>query len=422
MDIFDAINKTTYKETEKDYIMDFILSNFYEEKYHKIFLIKKKFKNDIREESIFLIEKIIEEYKNENGSKFLKISKILIYLIIDFIYKGPLIYLEKSNKHTIVPLQKNVNKQTYEINTNTLDNWKNNINNMNNIYDIYNININFEKVILEIRKSFMEIYPLYLVEIGKRENLYYPDESQIPLDIYRVNLCRSENNNNNNNSNNNNNNNIDNNKLNPLIDYYIEDRNTQRQKNINNSNKRFNFNLDLNLNVNSSSSIENKNEDLLKKILIENTINTLTNKIKSEYICHKKINTQLENIKASKDFSVSNIINKIEQGKKILIAYENEMKNLKNLKSEIKEKIIKISNTKMSFENYKNFVEISENEEKIIQLISLEITYEDFVHVIKKNFSIGKITYEYSCKLIREISKEIFKINFYKEKLEKGLL
>ena len=73
----------------------------------------------------------------------------------------------------------------------------------------------------------------------------------------------------------------------------------------------------------------------------------------------------------------------------------------------------------MSFENYKNFVEISENEEKILQLISLEITYEDFVNCIKLSYSHGKIPYEISCKLIRNISKEIFKINFYKEKLEK---
>ena len=122
MDIFDALGKTSYNQQNKDFIFNFIFTHFADEKYNKIYLIKKKFQGDLQEEDIFLIEKIIEMIGMHNGSKFLKVSKILIYLTKDFPKDQPLIYLEKAHKHTIVPMQKDINKQTYQINVNSLKN------------------------------------------------------------------------------------------------------------------------------------------------------------------------------------------------------------------------------------------------------------------------------------------------------------
>lgn len=402
MNIFDAIPKTTYTEQHKDFIFDFISTNFADEKYDKIFLIEKKFPSDKQEEQIFLIEKLIEMKGEQNGSKYLKVSKILIYLIKDFPNEPPKIFLEKAHKHTIVPMQKNVSKLTYEIKVQALRTWKN--------------EMNWGKIIQEIKDSFVEIYPLCLEEISKRPYLTYPEESQLPIIAQKVFLGEIKK------------------EQNQLIDYSniqgnLNPNSANNFSNPSNENRRFSNDLNNNqekYDICNRIGLINKHkndftENEIKKILLENTIKTLRPKITEEVNDFYKTRNNLENTQNSLNTNITNLKNKIEQGRKILIAFENEIKSLDNSKLELKKEIIKDSNVKMNFENYENFVEISEKEKKILKLISLEITLEDFVNCIKLNYSYGKMPYENCSRLMREISKEIFKINYYKEKLQGNL-
>jgi hypothetical protein len=155
----------------------------------------------------------------------------------------------------------------------------------------------------------------------------------------------------------------------------------------------------------------------MKNILLESTIKSLKEKMSKEFYLIKKNEMQLEILKTSNTISMNEISSQIEQGKKILIAFKNENDQLEQCKNELKSDISNIQKQQISFENYKNFIEISEKDEKTLQLISLETALEDFVNCIRLSFSNQKISFEDSVKLIRKISNQIFKINFIKEKL-----
>jgi len=68
-------------------------------------------------------------------------------------------------------------------------------------------------------------------------------------------------------------------------------------------------------------------------------------------------------------------------------------------------------------ENYKKFIKISN--QKILRVVALEATVEDYFIITKKAYEKGVLSFNESVTINRNLSKEIFKLKYYRDKLLK---
>ena len=394
MNFFDMLSKTSYDETTKNYVASFIMDYFSEPKLNTIYLVSKSLSGNTVKDNIFLIQKTIE-LKPEKKDKLtpVKIVRILIYIPKDFPNAVPKFYLERAENHSIVEVQKDVNHYTYEITVKSISEWK-------TIDDL-------NKILNDIINSFLKIYPLYKLEIHKRKNINYPENSFIPNNATKVFLNDSANINNNNNKN---------------INLPIK--NIEIPQNVNNNNM---LNLNMNNNFNQINYLNNLykpqeekvnfTDEEIKKILVDQTSLNVKDKLSKHYYENKNSKMNIDNMKNYLTYKTNEIGEKLIEGNKIMTAFEKLLKELNNEKAKIKDDIIKNAKLKLSFDNFREFVEIPQKEEQILKFTSMESTLDDLVFSLKKAFEKNALTFDETMKYTRKISKEIFVINFLKKKL-----
>ena len=171
----------------------------------------------------------------------------------------------------------------------------------------------------------------------------------------------------------------------------------------------------------SYDSIKNEtinNEESVKLYLIE--------QIKKNCICdiYEEIkNCQQESIKLnyyknSLSLQINNI-NSVLDKKEEMIKYFN--KSLFSIEEHINTNKIhleKISKNIIKNDNFEDFISLPNDIDKqIINLISQEAFIDEYLIVVKKSFQKEIISFSETVKIIRTLSRELFKIKFYKEKV-----
>jgi hypothetical protein len=151
---------------------------------------------------------------------------------------------------------------------------------------------------------------------------------------------------------------------------------------------------------------------------LDQTISNIKDKFIGDYFQNKKTRIEIDNIKFSLNNKINEFGDKINEGQRILETFANLLKDIHSENSKIKNYIIENMNTNISFDTFRNFIKIPEKEEHLLKLLSMEVTLEDMISCVKKFYERNILKYEESSKFIRKISKEIFIINFLKEKYQ----
>jgi len=80
---------------------------------------------------------------------------------------------------------------------------------------------------------------------------------------------------------------------------------------------------------------------------------------------------------------------------------------------------LKTESNEIDFSNIQNLLEISNN--KIIKLVAIEANIEELLVIVKKAYERQVVELDETMKFIRSLTRESFKIKFYREKLMKEL-
>ncbi len=369
MNFFDVLQQTSYNEEKKNYVASFIMDYFSEPKSNNIYLVKENIRNNYNNSNnIFLIEKTLDL------KEIPAIIKILIFINSNFPDSPPSIYLERAEMYSIIDIQKDVDKSTFEITLNSIKQWR----------DISDI----QKILSDIISSFNKIYPLYKLEIHKRKGVQYPLNSFVPNDAIKVSLNSNSDNYSN-------------------LNYY------RNQPQI-----RFEEIIFINdgFNKQEEDKITFEDEEI-KKILIDHTLISL----KSNFIRNnneiENTRISMENMKKYLNNDIIEISNKIIEGKKMMNSFGQLYKEIKSDIITIKDHIIINSRKKISLENYRDFIDIPNKQEYMLKLMCMESTLDDFIFSIKKGFEKNILSFDESMKHIRKFSKEIYVINYLRNKL-----
>ena len=396
LNFFDVLPKTSYNEECKNHVVSFIMDYFCDSKTNNIYFVaNNKLYGYNKNEGILVIQKILEILPNKlEKNQLVKIIRILIYLPTKFPSLPPKFYLERAEDFSLVDLNTDVNKNTYEIVLKTIADWK-------SVDD-------YLKIMKEIKNSFTKIYPIYKLEIHKRKNIIYPENSYLPKNAVKISLDSNDQN------------------INKDIPNNFEINIQPNNFNINipnntNNNIQNNFNnIIQNKNIINLPNFENKEnftDEEVKKILIDHTISNIKEKFLSTYYENKNIRIKIDNLKLLLNNNLSELGDKISEGNKIISTFDKILKDINIEKANIKDDIIKSSSINVSFENYKEFVKIPNKDEVILKLLAMEACSEEFLSYVKRFYEKNIIELKDSMRYIRQLSKEIFFINFVKKKM-----
>ena len=291
---------------------------------------------------------------------------ILVFFPILIPLEPPKIYIELSKDSAINPKVKDIEIKTGKIITPLLRMWEQ--------------NTNFNNILNEIRNSFCNIFPVYK---NKKNN----------------------------NSSNTNNNCINSNNSNNIINI-----NNNAVFNIINNNdsgdifaniaKIFDNNFLDNNSINNNKILNEKNNSVIKNILVEEVFDKISSKLISEY---KKLNQQNK--------TLNNYKNQFRTENEKMMKYFTKKKDIENkcakdlfhLNSEIK-KFSEENKTKevnkITEENCLNYIKV-ENPE-VIKSIANDVNYEELLVIIKKGFEKKSISFEEAIMSIRNISRDLF--------------
>jgi len=315
-------------------------------------------------ENILLIQKTLHLSVDP---KQIKIVRILIYIPKNFPNVAPKFFLERAENHSIVEVQNDINKSTYEFSLKSISEWK-------GIGD-------FNRILSDITSSFNRIYPLYKLEIHKRKGLFYPENSFVPPNALKISLDGAEQQNN-----------IVNPNIQPIGPIMPIDIKSQEEK-------------------------TSFTDEAIKKIQVEHTLLGIKEKFLKVYYENKKNKAVVDEIKININQKIKEISDKIVEGKKIINAFQMLQRELSNEIANIKDGIIHNTRIHLSFETFRDFIVIPLKEEHLMKLISIESTLEDFIFSLKKSFEKNVLSFDETMRYIRKISKEIFVISFLKKKL-----
>ena len=449
--IFNIITECNYSNNNKDYIGMIILELYNLDN-------KTAFYKVIRNNNKI----IVAHYKIKVNFK----SKIydvplLIYIPIDFPKTPPEIYIENQNDIGVNPRNRDIDQSTKKITLGSLRSW--------NVYSTISV------VLDEIKKSFNNDFPIYKRNSVNTGNL--TNDNNNSSNYYNNNFYNNNNNNINNNNNNIYNNNFGNNSYNnynnsnnnssyvsnSMYNNYYKNNNSysntssvnytdymnynnnyknnynninnnnnnnnsnNNNSNSNNNNNNFN-NTTSNFNNNNSNTLNNNTNILgynnrnsthydgeIKKKLIEELKKQLEPKLKEEIISIKKQEDVFSNYK--KEFlALSNsLLNTSDKKNEAIELLNNYIISINDDINFLNNHIQKLKDSNLNENNYQEFIEYDNKE--LIKACCIEATLEDISSIIKKAFDRGIFSYEESLKYIREITKEIIKVRYYKERL-----
>jgi hypothetical protein len=446
--IFDQISLCSYPTNSKDYIGSVVLELYTMNKTTKFFKIVKD-----GDKILVALYRITVNFKGKNYE-----VPVLIYLPKLFPKVQPEIYLETKSDMGINPKNKDINATTKQMSLGSLRAWGN-----------YST---LKGVIADIEISFRKEFPVFKLSTGvgtnsntdifnfknaeecliegtktidtNKSNWNQLYSNNNPNSVYTSNTNSIYNNSTSNsipqvpgsnsnifdstyNNNTNNNNNLYNNQpiyFNPnnldINNVNISQTSYSSYNPINNNNNLNNININNNIynnRMNNNLNINFKNE--IKKKLVEELKRSLEQKIKIEIGIVKSTDETLNKYKRdllslkdkyliflnSKNLIENDIIKKID--------------SISREVGEINLSIIASKENIMTQNNYSTFIQVQSL--NLIKICSVEATIEDILLVLKKGFEKGVLKFDDSVRIYRDMSKELIKVKFYKEKIQNGL-
>lgn len=215
----------------------------------------------------------------------------------------------------------------------------------------------------------------------------------------------------------NNSNSMDNsfNNRNRAISNPLNPNNNSSENSFNNpfSNSNSNNNSNNNINFNRKSSNEIKSE--IKNILINDIKEQISHNIfrmtKQEIDMNNYLN-KMKTYLTNKNLSYKEAIN---DKQKIFGDFKDEQEEI-DLEVKVLKEDLNDSN-KINMENCFNFVQKDEKFDDVTKYLCYEATIEDTFPIIKRGFTKGAISFDDSIREIRRLSRDLFKLKIYKEKM-----
>ena len=284
---------------------------------------------------------------------------LLIYFPKQFPKHPPDVYIEKQSNTAINPKNIDIDAKTKKVNLNSLKTW-----------NVYSTLIG---ILDEAKASFSKEFPIFKIANNQNDKTLQQNSQN-----NQSNQLMS----------------FETNKI--MTDYYLTQVKDSTQNKI----------------INQSS-----HENEIKKKLVSILKTSLEFKIKEEIIHFKKQEEILNNYK--KEFNNFNdMLSNFTQNKnKAINMLTNYTISINNEILNFRENLNKLKFNTLTQDNYKSF--ISYTGQDLIYACCMEATLEDFMSIIKKSLEKRIFSFEDSIKLIRETSKEIIRLRFYKVKLSK---
>ena len=358
----DALIKSSYPKYLQDFIKEFIINNYSNNKNKKVYLTL------VNNESLFVIEYKLSVYLNGKSYEIF----ILVYLPKLYPNYEPNFYILKDKKFSVSDYYKNgkINEKTLKINLYSFipfDPAKNNI----------------EEIINKINEEFNKEFPIYKSE----NNEILSEECVLNKDYTKEIIIENKNNNfsfnyedinkfndiqiNDNNNNNNKNKDFDDESL--LLFMRTQVKDVLREK-------YFNFN--------EKFKIKNIYNDLKE---VDNTSKIELNNINKLYTEENYMKQELKKLQKIKEY-----LNSVENK---LIEEKNNILNSKN---------------KSIFDKCDELIKIKDN--KDFEYLIMQKTIEDYLVYLKKAYEKKIVSFEDVVNTTRQLSRELFYIVYIKNK------
>ena len=358
----DALIKSSYPKYLQDFIKEFIINNYSNNKNKKVYLTL------VNNESLFVIEYKLSVYLNGKSYEIF----ILVYLPKLYPNYDPNFYILKDKKFSVSDYYKNgkINEKSLKINLYSFipfDPAKNNI----------------EEIINKINEEFNKEFPIY-----KSENSEILSEECVLNKDYTKEIIIE---------NKNNNFSFNYEDINKFNDIQINDNN-----NNNNKNKDFDDeSLLLFMRTQVKDVLREKYYNFNEKFKIKNIYNDLkevdnTSKIELNNI--NKLYTEENYMKQE--------LKKLQKIKEYLNSVENKLIEEKNN--------ILNSKNKSIFDKCDELIKIKDN--KDFEYIIMQKTIEDYLVYLKKAYEKKIVSFEDMVNTTRQLSRELFYIAYIKNK------
>jgi hypothetical protein len=466
--IIDVISQCCYPLNIRDYIGNVLIEVSKLSQSAKFFKVQKGM-----DQVIAIKYNISTTFKDKKFD-----IPILIYILKNFPYEAPEVYLERSNETGVSPKNPSIDPNTNRISANILNKW--------------NINSKLSDLISEITSSFNTNFPIYKLSSSTVSSNYNSMNTSysssnvtklIPNTIYSKLGINTGNNFNMNNSGyninqfsyvpqNNMYSNLNQNSVYnqqpsyqnmggaPGVGYNVDNSNNmfmdggynqnqpyggnlksmdpgyQHMNSITtNTNNMYNMNNEMNINMLTGTNLNTKTnntmtdnksipkdyhqEEIARKVLVDEIRSQLDNKVREEL---KRLKSQEEKLKNYQ----SEFTTQIEKYQKFLAKKDEILTTLApimdRVHKEIQDVLTSVANSQdrlITKETALSFININGKDKAILHIISIEATVEDIVTAMKKAFEKGIISFGDNTKLMRNITRELFRIKHYREKLLK---
>jgi hypothetical protein len=173
-------------------------------------------------------------------------------------------------------------------------------------------------------------------------------------------------------------------------------------------------------NVNSKISNDNQQEEIARKVLVDEIRSQVEGKVKEEL---KRLKQQEEKLK-NYQTEFNNQIDKYQKflGKRdeILVTLKPIMDNMVKETQEVLTSVANSQDRMITQDTALSFINIGERDKTILNIISMEATIEDIITATKKGFEKGIVGFSENTKFIRNLTRELFRIKYYRDKLLRG--
>ena len=355
----DALIKSSYPKYLQDFIKEFIINNYSNNKNKKVYLTL------VNNESLFVIEYKLSVYLNGKSYEIF----ILVYLPKLYPNYDPNFYILKDKKFSVSDYYKNgkINEKTLKINLYSFipfDPAKNNI----------------EEIINKINDEFNKEFPIYKSE----NNEILSEECVLNKDYTKEIIIENKNNN---------------------FSFNYEDIN------------KFN---DIQINDNNNKNKDFDDESLLlfmrtqvKDVLREKYYNF------NEKFKIKNIYNDLKEVNNTSKIELNNI-NKLYTEENYMKQELKKLQNIKEYLNSVENKLIEEKNNilnnknKSIFDKCDELIKIKDN--KDFEYIIMQKTIEDYLVYLKKAYEKKIVSFEDMVNTTRQLSRELFYIAYIRNK------
>lgn len=394
INILDAIVSCDYPVSNRDLIISIFYDCFMGKKCN-MFITYKINPNTANYEKILVVRYFISIMLNTRVYDV----PVLIYFSKMFPAEGPEIYIERNEEIAVNPKSGVVDRGTLRVYVSSLRHWNMGSSNLNDTFQ-------------ELSTEFSKCFPVYRLEKKDYGKVSYGDNCVIKVDNSQVvtfdapsRLDKFQQSYQGHQSNNVNSNTFSQ-PSQPLIS--LDDLHRQKPS--------IGQNIINNL---SNEKLPTFTDDQIKRIYINEMVNSIFPKIKAEKNKLKNQEEQIKNYKYEFQNRIEKVKSLAERKNEIINRISTLSQGLETQVEDLKNYIQMNSSLEFSsnLENLDKFLIISDPE--LIKVVSAESVLEDMLVLIKKAFEkkIPGFDLDYTIKLIRKFSRELYTIKFYKEKL-----